>query len=651
MPSTDPERLEVLERALAEREREIELLKETAFAVGSELRLERVLELIAQRARQLIDAETVLVPILDRACQQYTYRAGAGANAAEIVGESLPLDFGICGWVWRHQKPWWRGALQSLSPEERNRWEKEAGTLIMVPLVGRHHFLGGLAGMNKRGGGDFSRRDLDLLSLFASQAAIAIENAMAYQDLEEARQAAEGFQEELTQTNKRLVAVNQELEYLSLYDTLTGLPNRSLFRDRVRQQLLNTRRDTGHFAVILLDLDRFKAINETLGHEVGDRLLKQVSNRLAGELRTTDTVARLGGDEFGVLLPQADEAAARLVAEQLLRALDPPFTVDHQHLAVGASAGIALYPEHGDDLSALLRHADTAMYLAKQQHAGVAVYDPSQDDLSPRQLSLMADLKSALTSDQFELHYQPKVDLARQRVVGVEALARWRHPEQGLVPPDRFIGALEETGLMHAFGRWALDRALARLAAWHERGWELSMAVNLSVKNLLEADFPERLEELLEKWRIRGGLVLEITEDLFLSDYEHLNSVLGRIRGLGVTLSIDDFGTGHSSLSRLRKLPVGELKIDRSFVMDMVNNVDDAIIVRSTVELAHNLGLVAVAEGVEDGEALDRLRELGCDMAQGYHISRPLPGEDLDRFLADGPWPVAGLVRVSARGG
>jgi len=648
MPSTDPERLEALERALAEREREIELLKETAFAVGSELRLERVLELIAQRARQLINAETVLIPILDRACEQYTYRAGAGANIEEIVGQSLPLDFGICGWVWRHQKPWWRGTLKSLTPEERNRWEREAGTLIMVPLVGRHHFLGGLAGMNKQDGGDFTRRDLDLLSLFASQAAIAIENAMAYQDLEEARKAAEDFQEELSQTNKRLVAVNQELEYLSLYDTLTGLPNRSLFRDRVRQQLLNTQRGTGHFAIILLDLDRFKAINETLGHEVGDQLLKQVSNRLANELRTTDTVSRLGGDEFAVLLPQADEAAARVVAEQLLRALDPPFTVDHQQLAVGASAGIAIYPEHGDDLSELLRHADTAMYMAKQAHAGVALYDPSQDDFNARQLSLMADLTSALAGNQFELHYQPKVDLARERVVGVEALARWQHPEQGMVPPDRFIGALEETGLMHAFTRWALDTALAQLAAWHERGWELSMAVNLSVKNLLEADFSQRLEELLDKWQIRGGLVLEITEDLFLSDYDHLNSVLNRIRGLGVTLSIDDFGTGHSSLSRLKKLPVGELKIDRSFVMDMVNDGDDATIVRSTVELAHNLGLVVVAEGVEDAEALGRLRELGCDMAQGYHISRPLAAADLDRFFAESPWPVVGLTRASA---
>ncbi|WP_297528414.1 putative bifunctional diguanylate cyclase/phosphodiesterase [Thiohalobacter sp.] len=648
MPTTDPEHLAALERALAEREREIELLKETAFAVGSELHLQPVLDLIAQRARQLINAETVLIPILDRACQQYTYRAGAGANVAEIVGESLPLDFGVCGWVWRHQKPWWRGTLASLSPEERNRWEKEAGTLIMVPLVGRHHFLGGLAGMNKQGGGDFSRRDLDLLTLFASQAAIAIENAMAYQDLEEARKAAEDFQEELFQTNKRLVAVNQELEYLSLYDTLTGLPNRSLFRDRVRQQLLNTQRDTGHFAVVLLDLDRFKAINETLGHEVGDQLLKQVSTRLAGELRTTDTVARLGGDEFAVLLPQADEAAARVVAEQLLRALDPPFTVDHQQLAVGASAGIAIYPQHGDDLSQLLRHADTAMYMAKQEHAGVAVYDPSQDDLSVRQLSLMADLKSALAGNQFQLHFQPKVDLCRERVVGVEALARWQHPEQGMVPPDRFIGALEETGLMHAFSHWALDTALAQLASWRDRGWELSMAVNLSVKNLLEADFAQRLEMLLEKWQIRGGLVLEITEDLFLSDYDHLNSVLTRICDLGVTLSIDDFGTGHSSLSRLKKLPVGELKIDRSFVMDMVNDSDDATIVRSTVELAHNLGLVVVAEGVEDEEALSRLRTLGCDMAQGYHISRPLSAGDLDQFLAESPWPVVGLTRAFA---
>ncbi|HEB99749.1 MAG TPA: EAL domain-containing protein [Thiotrichales bacterium] len=629
-----------LEQELEQREYEIELLKETATAVSSELNLDRVFQLIADRALKLIDAETLLIPILNPECDEYTYRAGAGRDVDEIVGETLPLDFGVCGWVWRNRRAWWRGVLDELSEEERNRWEKEAGTLILVPLVGREHFLGGIAGINKRGGGDFTRRDLNLLSLFASQAAIAIENAMAVRRLEDARLIAETYQRELRQVNSRLSAANQELEYLSLYDPLTALPNRSLFRDRLNQALQESQRIDSSLAVMVLDLDRFQDINDALGHDVGDQLLKQVSVRFAAELSHQDTLGRLGGDEFAVLLPNADAERVERLARALAQALENPFEIEGQELAVTASMGISLYPDHGQDSTDLMKHADTAMYVAKREHSGFSIFDPESEQDSAGRLGLVGDLRTALTREEFELHYQPKLDLKHRRIVGMEALARWQHRRRGFVPPDIFIPVLEQTGMIREFNYWALEAALRQCAAWREQGWNLKVAVNLPVTSLLEADFIDELEKIIVRVGVRDGLILEITENLFLSDYDRLTGILQELLERGVTFSIDDFGTGHSSLSRLRRLPVDELKIDRSFVMDMERNPDDATIVRSTIDLAHNLGRTVVAEGVENESIMWELARLGCDLVQGYHISKPLAAAELESFLRKSGWEV-----------
>lgn len=643
-------RLINLEDELHNREREIELLKETAAAVGSELDMGTLLQLIAERARELIQAETLLIPILDDACQTYTYRAGSGRNAAEIIGEALPLDFGVCGWVWRKKRAWWRGALDELDAQERNRWEREAGTLILVPLVGKEHFLGGLAGINKITGDDFSHRDLNLLTLFASQVSVAIENAMAYAELALAKTTAEAYQNELRRLNTHLTATNKELEYLALYDQLTGLPNRSLIQDRLQQALRMAQRAQQSLAVMLIDLDLFKQVNDTLGHEAGDQLLKEVGRRFSSQLRHSDTVGRLGGDEFAVIAPSADTEAATSLARNLLAALEPEFEVNGTRFSVAASIGIAVYPTHGNDVSGLFRHADAAMYIAKRTRFGYSIYDASEEFSTPGRLALTGDLRQALANREFELYYQPKIDLNTGMLVGVEALSRWPHPHMGFVSPDEFIPIMEQTGLIRSHSLWAIERALHQVSCWQKNGLTLSVAVNLSMHSLLDPQFPGQLLALLNRFADASlNLILEITESVFLSEHVTVRDALLQLRKQGVQFSIDDFGTGYSSLSRLRKLPVSELKIDRSFVKDMLKNNDDAVIVRSTVDLAHNLGLFVIAEGVESEASLMLLREMGCDLAQGDFISRSLPADEFALFLENTHWILPGRYSETVR--
>lgn len=636
---TPEQRIAALELELCQRERDIAMLKETGMAVGSELDLDTVLQMVAERARELIDAETVLIPTLSDNCDEYTYSAGAGANVDEIVGESLPLDFGVCGWVWKHRRPWWRGMLKELSPQERNQWEKEAGTLILVPLVGRSHFLGGIAGMNKRTCEDFSEKDLDLLTLFAGQVAIAIENAMAMKQVREAQRAAEEYQIRLHQLNKRLVSVNQELEYLSLYDQLTGLPNRSLLRDRLQERMAVA--NAMHpLAILLIDLDRFQDVNDSLGHEEGDQLIKAVAERFKAVAGPMETLGRIGGDEFLIIMANTDAERATEVARELQESLKRPVRLSGHNVAVTASIGVALYPRHGGDVTSLLKHADAAMYVAKRNKNDVQLYDESYAQVTSGRLTLVSDLQQALERQEFQLYYQPKMAIASGHVVGFEALARWPHKVRGFVPPDMFISAMEQTGLIYDFSCWAIDTAAAQCAHWHAQGWPVQVAVNVPVTVILEPRFIDRLKEALNRHRLCDGLVFEITESLFLSDYERLSTLLNEIRQLGVSFSIDDFGTGHSSLSRLRRLPVSELKIDRSFVMDMEKNRDDLAIVESTIRLAHNLGLKVVAEGVENATVLQHLSRLECDMVQGFHLGRPVPPDDVEAFVRKGDWKI-----------
>jgi len=388
-----------------------------------------------------------------------------------------------------------------------------------------------------------------------------------------------------------------------------------------------------------MDLDRFKEINDTLGHHSGDLLLKELASRVQSALRASDSVARLGGDEFGVLLPRLTTRASLLnVIERIRSAIEKPFVLDELPLSVEGSVGIALFPEHGEDVDLLLRRADVAMYVAKQWNSGYAFYDAQEHDFDPARLTLVGELRRALNERELVLYYQPKAELRSGQVLSVEALIRWEHPERGLVRPDEFIPIAQQTGLIKPLTLYVLDEALRQGREWARRGWELSVAVNVSMRNLIDHAFPDDVAGLLEKWDADPSqLELEITESTIVADPFRSKAVLDRLSELGVRISIDDFGTGYTSLAYLKQLPVDGIKIDRTFVMNMIDDEDDNAIVRSTIDLGRNLGLEVVAEGVESEEIWGRLRLLGCDVAQGYHLSRPIPAEELDAWLESLP--------------
>jgi len=625
--------INTLEEQLRLREFEIELLKEIADAVGSQLHFDSVLQLIAERARTLVQADTLLIPILTEN-STYTYKAGCGEHADEIVGTSLPSNYGLCGWVLSHHRPWWRGTLNELGPEERTQWETHVGTAVLVPLIGKQGILGGISGLNKTGGGDFTQRDFDLLTLFASQVSIAMENALSYEALALAKADAERYHLELEHLNLELTRANQGLEHLALYDHLTELPNRALIQDAIQDAIETAESHAQIFSVLVLDLDHFKEINDTLGHAIGDKLLKDVSERFKKVLRKADTVGRLGGDEFAVILPGADIDAAIRSANQLLTSLSTPFQYDNNTLSASSSLGIAVYPEHGADISTLLKHADVAMYMAKRNRSGYAIYDINEDPHNPDRLALLGDLHHALARRELVLHYQPKINLRTGEFIGVEALARWNHSARGMIGPDEFIPLLEQTGMIRGFAYAILDMAMEQCAQWRRLGYTLNVAVNLSAHNVRDPSLAAHFIALLQKWSVDHNMItLEITESAVMKESAETNRVLAAFHDSGVRLSIDDFGTGYSSLSRLKRMPVSELKIDRSFVKDMLTDSDDAVIVQSTIDLAHNLGLSVTAEGVEDSRTYRRLIELGCDHAQGYYISPPLSDIELIEFL------------------
>jgi diguanylate cyclase (GGDEF)-like protein/PAS domain S-box-containing protein len=440
--------------------------------------------------------------------------------------------------------------------------------------------------------------------------------------------------QEITQRRHAEDALRAQAElnqHQALHDALTGLPNRTLFRDRIEQSLHRARRSRRGVAVLMLDLDRFKEVNDSLGHAAGDALLVELSRRLDGMLRASDTIARLGGDEFGVLLPDPCSLEDVMTAAERVRAaIQEPVIVQGLPLSVDASIGIALFPRDGVDVETLLQHADVAMYHAKHENAGCALYDAARHDGDPLRLTLVGELRRALEERELMLHYQPKARLCDGVVGSVEALLRWQHPARGLVPPDEFIPTAQQTGLIKPLTLYVLDEALRQCRAWLDDGLRLAIAVNLSTRNLMDADLPPQVAALLARHGVNGRLLeIEITESTVLADPARTRGVLEQLAALGVRISIDDFGTGYSSLSHLRRLPVDEIKVDRSFVMAMDRDEDDATIVRSTIELGRNLGLDVVAEGVESQAIWDRLVALGCTYGQGYHLSRPLPASEL----------------------
>jgi diguanylate cyclase (GGDEF)-like protein len=428
-------------------------------------------------------------------------------------------------------------------------------------------------------------------------------------------------------------ATKAENEFLSYHDRLTGLPNRIHLQDRLGEALA-ARADDHGMALLLIDLDGFKEVNDTLGHQIGDELLKLVGDRLRDTAGHGVTVARLGGDEFAVLLPHARHGEALAAAHEITEAIEAPFQVDELSLGIEASVGIALVPDHATQADALLQRADVAMYRAKHLRSGIEVYDAEQDPSSPRRVGMLAELRHAIPNNELVLFYQPKVDLAEGLVVGVEALIRWFHPERGLMPPDDFLPLAERSGLIAPLTDWVAGTAIEQCRLWQDLGLDLTVAVNVSIRNLYDRRFPERLHSLLERWNVPASrLKLEITECTLMADPKRAAPSLQELNDMGISMSLDDFGTGYSSLTYLKRLPVRELKIDKSFVMNMTQDTQDVAIVRTTIDLARSLGLRVCAEGVEDQAALELLSFYGCHDAQGFHISRPLPPAELHRFV------------------
>ncbi len=425
---------------------------------------------------------------------------------------------------------------------------------------------------------------------------------------------------------------NQRVAYLAYHDSLTELPNRALFQDRLQQAILRSDRDDRGVSVLLIDLDGFKEVNDAFGHHAGDLVLQEVAMRLRGALRTSDTVARLGGDEFAVLLPATDVNRAELAARKVLHDLEHPFVTEDRALAISASIGVAGVPWHAATGEELLQKADSAMYVAKNDKTGYAVYNPQRDQRIYQRLSLASSMRQAIDGKQFSVDYQPIIHLGTGMVLAVESLVRWNHPELGRLLPDDFIRVAEHTGLVNPLTSFVMERALA--------DWPLSarpescgIAVNVSPRSLRHAAFPGRVREMLDTHgTAAAALTLEITENLVMSDPNGSARCLDELHDMGVRLVIDDFGKGYSSLSYLRRLPVDEIKIDRSFLLGLADGEDDTL-VRCMIDLAHNLGMTAVAEGVETEAVYQQLAELDCDAAQGYFICRPLSANDTRQWI------------------
>jgi diguanylate cyclase (GGDEF)-like protein len=573
----------------------LERLYGFASDVGRSQHADSVQETILSHARSAVDATTAGLVLLDdrqRASSAMVLTEGAAPKA---TGVDLT------------EPPWWADALQGETVFVTRK--------VAVPLqdddtvVGVLYVEGRLDDVTT-----FSQDDVRLLETLANHALVSLDRI----DLVE-----------------RLRQTAAEQTHQATHDHLTGLPNRRALSTAVNEAL---RASDAPVSVVLIDLDRFKEINDTLGHHMGDEVLRDVGGRLAGAMPDGGTVARLGGDEFAIVLTGLDRDAAAEEAKRLLASLEDPFAVGGLHLDVTGTAGVAVSPADGTDANTLLQRADVAMYDAKGRHAGVALYSPDRDEYSPGRLALVGELRNAIESRSLTLVYQPKATLSSGRVTGVEALVRWPHATHGMIPPDEFIPLAERIGLIRALTKVVLEEALRQTARWNAMGLRLHMSVNISARNLTDESLPDLVRDALSSTGVRPEqLTLEVTEGSIMSDPDGSIALLHRLRGAGVQLSIDDFGTGYSSLSYLKRLPVDEVKIDKSFVMTLPRDPKDATIVGSTIDLGHQLGFRVVAEGVETEEALGFLDGASCDVVQGYLLSRPLPPGELEALLSAHP--------------
>ncbi|GAC1328422.1 MAG: hypothetical protein NVSMB2_27700 [Chloroflexota bacterium] len=603
------------------------------YGIANDITVRRRLLELTRPMSTLLSVESQVKLMLEAMRGVLDYDAGGLYWADAERGVLRPAATEVAAWVSmdldRFEIPFGKGIMGAVAQSNRgelvNHAERDPRTiypegaqvvcehLIAVPAQVEGRIVG-VFYVARRADPPFSDFEFEVVQLFISHAAAAIEKTHLF---EQTRASEERFQHQAT------------------HDPLTELPNRMLLRDRLTQAIAVGTRKRQSVSLIVLDLDRFKEVNDSLGHHAGDRLLKEVSARLQRTLRSADTVARLGGDEFAVVLPDTDASSAVSAATKLQRALEPPLMLDGCTLSLAGSMGVAAYPEHGADPDTLLRHADVAMYTAKRARGGLATYAPEHDSNTSERLTLISALRRAIGVDDLTLHYQPQVHCASGRLVGVEALVRWWHPQRGLIPPDHFVPLAEQSGLIRRLTRWVIRGALGHSATWRQFGNEFSLSVNLSSHDLLDEHLPEYLSEQFTEFCFAPErLTVEITESALLGDSMRALRVLDDIRAVGVHVALDDFGTGYSSLSYLKEWPVDEIKVDRSFVRNMSAESRDQAIVRATIDLAHSLGLRVVAEGVEDLATFELLSKLGSDRAQGYYIGRPVAASQMGRWTA-----------------
>ncbi|MCW2619801.1 MAG: putative Diguanylate cyclase/phosphodiesterase [Modestobacter sp.] len=604
---------------LTERHRDMERLYEFGQALGSAPDVDHVLRTVLGEAKELLRSERAEVALLTPGGELTRVRIGADGRLSRSVEPGSREEHCLRGVL--------DGGVPLLAPRGTGAAAAGSGPAgrafreaVAVPLRGRDGFIGVLFVADRLGEvRTYDQDDVRALETVANHAAVALQNG----------------------------ELIEKLRYEALHDSLTGLPNRTFLRAGLDAALddVHAGRAAG-VAVMILDLDRFKEINDILGHQHGDLLLVEVGRRLTSAVGRAGTVVRLGGDEFAALLPDtADEERALRVAGRALRALELPVVLDGLEIDVSGSIGVALAPTHASDAAALLKRADAAMYLAKSSASGPRLYEPDLDTTSPRRLTLVSELRAALHDDRIQVHVQPQARLGSGAVVGVEALVRWPHPDLGWVSPDEFIPVAERSGLIGPLTSQVLAASLAACAQWRAAGHDLGVAVNLSARSLQDAALVDEVARLLRRHDVPAArLTLEVTESSVMADPARAVGLLHQLRDLGVRLSVDDFGTGYSSLSYLKRLPVHEVKIDRSFVTGLREQGEDVAIVRAIVDLGRHLGLEVLAEGVEDQETWDLLASMGCDLVQGWHLARPMPTGELL------PWLVA-RERATTPGG
>jgi diguanylate cyclase (GGDEF)-like protein len=601
--------------SLSQRYSGLEMLYDFARVTSTALRPQATLERIAAESRRLLRADTawiLLSPGDDGGAWLGITLTGDGELVERKDDSPLPLALQENVVAYREtvlaarttKNPRLRALLEELGMRD----------CVVAPLVASDRVTGALLVANRLGDvSTFDHNDARVLATLAAQAGVALENGRLIERL-------------------RDEAARREHE--ALHDPLTALGNRTYFRSELDAAILDAQ-DGGSLAVLIMDLDRFKEINDALGHHAGDQLLQSVAQRIAAVVDGRGTVARLGGDEFAILLPGIDRVDQAVdVARHIQSRVSLPATVASIVVEVNASIGVAMYPDHAHDSTTLMRRADVAMYEAKTSRNDVAIYDPEQDWNTPDRLRLVTEFRNSLENGELVAYFQPIARLHDSAIVGVEALARWHHPEHGTLFPDEFIPIAERSGLLDELTSCILMQGLGQLREWQEAGLELTLAVNLPVQSLLDVELPARVQDLLRRYEVSPtSLTLEITESGIMSSPERMLGVLCELADGGIQLAVDDFGTGYSSLSYLQRLPVSQLKIDKSFTFALTTDPKAASIVRSVTELGRNLGLTVVAEGVEDRAALRALKVMGCDHAQGYYYSKAIPGTEITAWM------------------